>query len=48
MITNASARRFLVYQKQLHPDAPPRLWDRYSIYVSCVEAPSTFKEWMTR
>ena len=48
--TNASIRRFIAYQKQAHPDAPPIAWQEYEIYVYCVantETPKTFKEWIT-
>jgi len=47
--TNASMRRFLNFQKRTYPNAPPRVWDRYCIYVSCVgfsEDPKTFHEWL--
>jgi len=48
MKTNASARRFLEFQKRANPDVPSKLWDRYCIYVSNVDAPVTFKEWVSR
>jgi len=50
MKTNASIRRFIAYQKQAHPCAPTKAWDRYEIYVCCVantETPKTFKDWIT-
>ena len=48
MKTNASERRFLKYQKRANPDVPEKLWDRYCIYVSCVDDPDTFAEWVSR
>jgi len=47
--TDASIRRFIKSQVNLFPDAPPKLVDRYSIYVCCVardEYPKTFKQWL--
>ena len=48
MLTQASARRFIEYQKRANPDVPPRLWDRYCVYVFSVDNPDTFAEWVTR
>jgi hypothetical protein len=48
-VTDASIRRYLMLQKQTQPDAPPKLWDEYNIYVWCVakdEQPKTFNQWL--
>jgi len=48
-ITNASRRRFLTAQKQIHANAPEKLWARYVIYCdNCEDFPDTFKAWVTR
>lgn len=47
--TDASIRRFIKSQESLFPDAPPKLVDRYNIYVWCVardEYQKTFKQWL--
>jgi len=47
--TKAEMRRFLMFQKREFPDIPPKLWDRYAIYVNCVgfdEYPKTLKQWL--
>lgn len=47
--TNAELRRFLMFQKRQFPDIPPKLWDRYSIYVHCVgfdEYPKKLAQWL--
>jgi len=47
--TTASIRRFIALQKHAHPDAPPKAWQEYTIYVQCVadkQFPKTFKEWI--
>ena len=48
-MTNASMRRYLMFQKSKFPDIPERMWDRYRIYVECVgftEHPKTLSEWI--
>jgi len=47
--TNASRRRFLTAQKQLHPGAPENLWSRYMVYCdNCGDFPDPFKLWVMR
>lgn len=50
LITNASIRRFISHQKRIATDVPPKIWDKYVIYVQCVanepQRPKTFKEWL--
>ena len=48
-VTKAEMRRYLEFQHRAFPDIPPKLWDEYSIYVSCVcfdEHPKSLKEWL--
>jgi hypothetical protein len=48
LVTNASIRRFIAFQRQAHPDAPPRLWQRWRLFVECSREAITFNEWLER
>ena len=46
--TNAEIRRFLQFQKRKAPDASPRVWTRYCIFIECSKEIVTFNDWINR
>jgi hypothetical protein len=47
-VSNASIRRFIALQQRKHPEAPPRLWQRWRLFIECSCEPVTFNEWLER
>lgn len=48
LVTNASIRRFIALQQRAHPEAPPRLWQRWRLFVECSREAVPFDEWLER
>jgi len=49
--TEAARRRFIAGQRNMHQDAPDKLWDRYTLFIDCVWGDDnfsikTFKQWL--
>lgn len=48
IMSSAQARRFLIAQRRLHPNAPATLWNRFEIFIACTTHPVTFEVWLNR